>query len=329
MMAYALLGVGLVLLVLGSETVLRGSVRVSAALGLSPLIIGLLIVSAGTSSPELVVAISAAMHNAPDIALGNIIGSNIVNALLMVGLGALVRPLPSSPKVVWRDGLTMLVASVALVVMAMSGMITRQMGWLLLAAFAVYVVISFFTDWRRPSHMSVAETRAIKMLGEQRMAPSFSFFLMLFGFVCLYFGGRFAVDGGLLLAQEYHVPQALIGLTVIAFGASLPELTTTLIATGRGQTSIAIGHLIGSNIFNLLLVLGIAASIHPLSVAPSLAHFDVFVMLASAALLIPMMASGWRVTRSEGFVLVLLYVGYIGYLAWQQGYLHLAKLGLG
>jgi cation:H+ antiporter len=328
-MAYAFLGVGLVLLVLGSETVLRGSVRVSAELGLSPLIIGLLIVSAGTSSPELVVALQAAIHNAPDIALGNVIGSNIVNALLMIGLGAMVRPLPSSPKVVWRDGLTMLFASVALVAMTMTGMITRQMGWLLLVAFLVYVVISFFTDWRRPSQMSVAETRAIKMLGEQRMAPGFSFFLMLFGFVCLYFGGHFAVDGGMALAQEYHVPQAVIGLTIIAFGASLPELTTTVIAAARGQTSIAIGHLIGSNIFNILLVLGIAASVHPLAVAPSLAHFHVFVMLASAALLIPIMASGWRVTRTEGFVLVLLYATYLGYLAWQQGYLSLAKFGLG
>lgn len=329
MMAYGFLGIGLVLLVLGSEAVLRGSVRLSAALGLSPLIIGLLIVSAGTSSPELVVALTAAMHNTPDIALGNIIGSNIVNALLMTGIGALVRPLPSPPKVVWRDGIAMLIASVALVALTSTGMITQKMGYLLLSAFVVYILISFFTDWRRPAQLSVAETRAIKALGAQKLAPGLSVFLMVFGFVCLYFGGHFAVDGGLALAREYHVSQAIIGLTVIAFGASLPELTTTVISAARGQTSIAIGHLIGSNIFNILLVLGITASIHPLSVAPSLAHFDVIIMALSAALLIPLMASSWRITRAEGFMLVLFYVGYVGYIAYQQGYVPLSKLGLG
>ena len=150
-MAYGFVGFGLLLLIIGSESVVRGGVGLSRTLGLSPLLIGLLIVSAGTSTPELVVSLQGAFHGAPDLALGNVVGSNIVNILLILGLGALMQPILASPKIVLRDGTALMAASAALFLCVQSGRITQRDGWMFLAGLAVYVVIAFVTDWRRPS----------------------------------------------------------------------------------------------------------------------------------------------------------------------------------
>jgi len=327
-MEYAVIGAGLLLLVVGGETVLRGGVGLSRALGLSPLLIGLLVISAGTSAPELVVALRAASHHAPDIALGNLVGSNIVNILLMLGLGALMRPIPSPPKLVFRDGGVMLAASIALVVIAQQGVVTRQIGLYLLAAFATYIVLCFFTDWRRPAQLSISETRAFARLNGHDMATGLALFLLAFGLICLFFGARFVVSGGVAIARDYHIPEDIIGLTVIAFGTSLPELTTTVVASARGQTSIAIGHLIGSNIYNILGVLGLTAFLYPMPVSHEIAGVDVFVMAGAAALIIPLAASGWRITRWQGAFLTLCYFAYIASLAWRMGYVTRAMVGM-
>lgn len=324
--AYAFIAGGLLLLLLGSETVVRGAVGLSKSLGFSPLLIGLLVVSLGTSAPELVVSLQAAFKQVPDLALGNIVGSNIVNILLILGFGALIRPLPSSPRVVLRDGGAMLLASIALFVMMQIGTITRQEGWILLCGFVLYVVISFLTDWRRPTVLSVSETRAQARM-KTDLPLAVNALLLIFGLGCLYFGAYFVVDGGVVIARAYHVPQAVIGLTLIALGASLPELMTTIVAATRGHTSIAIGHLIGSSIFNILLVLGLTASIRPLSVNHLLASQDIYVMLGAVILLLPMLASGWRLTRGQGALLVIFYLAYIVFLAWRQGLLSPHLLG--
>jgi cation:H+ antiporter len=314
-MVYLFLAAGIGLLILGSEIVLRGSIGISTSL--SPLFIGLFVVAAGTSAPELFISVQAALRNAPDLVLGSVVGSNIVNVLLVLGLGAAVRPIPSPPRVVFRDGGAMVAASLALLLIAQGGTVTRLTGVLLLAGFAAYLALSFATDWRRPAPLSFLQSRAQSRSGEPR--TGFGLLLLVFGFVCLYIGSRFAVAGGTAIASDYHVPQALIGLTVIALGTALPELATTLSASRHGQSSIAAGLLIGSNIYNILLVLGLTAVIHPLAVSPSIAHGDVYVMAGAALLLLPMMLGGWRITRWQGGILVTCYAGYLTWLAWRQG----------
>ncbi len=319
-MAYAFVGFGLALLIIGSEAVLRGGVGLSKTFGLSPLLIGLLVVSAGTSAPELVVSLEGAFHNAPALALGNVIGSNLVNILLILGMGALIRPIPTSPKIVLRDGGVMAASSVALVVLVSFGAITRQYGWMLLAGFAAYVILSFATDWRRAPQHCASEVRAHSR-GDAEPTPSMSIIMLIFGLACLYFGGSYVVDGGVALARAHHVPQAVVGLTLIAFGSSLPELATTIAASLRGQSSIAVGNLIGSNIFNILLVLGVTATVHPLAVSHLVSDVDLYAMLAAALVLPLLLASRWQLTRAQGAMLVLSYVAYIATLAWRQGYI--------
>lgn len=326
-MAYAFVGFGLLLLVIGSESVLRGGVGISKSFGLSPLLIGLLVVSTGTSTPEMVVSLQGALHGAPDLALGNVVGSNIANILLILGIGAVMRPIPASPKIVMRDGGTLIAASVILLVLVESGTIGRGDGWMLLAGFAVYVVVSFVTDWRRPSPLCGSEVRALARGGGEP-TPAMSMIILIFGLACLYFGGGYVVNGAVVLARLYQVPQAVIGLTLVAVGSSLPELATTIAAAIRGQTALAIGNLIGSNIFNILLVLGLTATVHPLTVSPLIAHTDIYVMMSAAAALPLMLASRWRLTRGQGAFLVLGYIVYLAFMAWRLGYLPASLLGV-
>jgi cation:H+ antiporter len=318
LMAYEFVGVGVLLLILGSEALLHGGIGLSKSLGISPLLIGLVVVSAATSAPELSVALQSA-RAMPDIALGDVIGSNIINLLLILGLGALMRPLPSPPKIVLRDGGTMLVASLALVAIGWSGTITRDIGLIFLAGYAGYLVLGFVTEWRRPSQISSTETRAHCRNGVR--APGLSVFLIIAGVAALFFGARCLIDGGLAVGDIYHLPQAMVGLTVVALATSVPELVITIVAFARRHSDIAVGHLIASNVFNLLVVLGLTAVLHPLPVSPVFAHVDLYVMAGAAVLLMPLMMLSWRVSRPNGIFLLLCYAAYALFLAQRMGFL--------
>lgn len=319
-MPYALVGFGLLLLIIGSEAVVRGGVGLSRRFGLSPLLIGLLVVSAGTSAPELVVSLEAGLHNAPGLALGNVVGSNIVNILLILGLGAVLRPIPTSRAVIVREGTILIAASSVFLVMVRAGEVSRVDGLLLLTAFAAYVTTSFITERRRPSPLSAAEAH-VRDRPEREPTFAMSMIILLFGLACLYFGGNYVVDGGVAIALLYHVAPAVIGLTIVAFGSSLPELATTIVASIRGETSLAIGNLVGSNIFNILFVTGTAASVHPLQATRLLGEADIFVMLGAAVALPAMLLLHRKLTRPQGAVLVAGYVAYLVFLAWRQGHL--------
>jgi cation:H+ antiporter len=323
-MAYEFVGVGILLLLLGSEALLHGGIGLSKSLGLTPLLIGLVVVTAATSAPELAVALEAAKAH-PDIVIGGVVGSNILNILLILGLGALMRPLPSPPKVVFRDGGFMLAASLALIAIALMGTITREVAPFLLAAFVVYLVLTFVTEWRRPTQLSATEARADCRSGDR--APGLNLFLILIGIAVLFVGARCLIDGGLAIGQIYNLPQGMIGLTVVALAVSIPELVVTLVAFARRHTDAAVGHVIASNIFNLLIVLGVAALIHPLSIAPLIAHADIYVMAGSALLLMPLMIMSWRLSRANGLFLVLCYGAYAAFLASRMGYLVLPHFG--
>jgi cation:H+ antiporter len=323
-MAYGFVGVGVLLLLLGSEALLHGGIGLSQRLGLSPLLIGLVVVSAATSAPELAVALSAAKAN-PDIALGCVVGGTIVNILLILGLGALLRPLPSPPKVVFRDGGTMLAASLALVFIAYEGRITQLSALILLGGFIAYLVVTFVTEWRHVAQTSAMEARARCRSGDR--APGLNFFFIVVGTIILFVGARCLINGALAVGAIYNLPQPIIGLTGVALATAVPELVITLMAFTRRYTDAAVSHVIAANIFNLLVVLGLVGLLHPLPIAPMIAHADIYVMAGAAALLMPLMIMSWRLSRVNGLLLVICYGGYLAFLASRLGYLAVPHLG--
>jgi cation:H+ antiporter len=299
-------GAGLVLLALGGEAVIRGGVMLKRAFGVSPVIIGLFVLSLGTSSPTLAVAVQGAASNLPDITIGVVIGAVLINLLLVLGLGALISPMSSAPKVVLRDGGAMLIGAVAVVGLSLGGTITARDGVVLLGGFAIYAVVAVVSDWRRSSEHSVACAEAEKRSGGEY--PS--------------------IGGAVGVAAMAHLAPAAVALTGAALCASLPVLAITLIAVLRGHTNIAIGHLITASVFDIFGVLGISALVRPLSVSPVFARADVFVVLGAAVLLLPLLSANWRLTRPRGALLTLAYIGYLGFLCWRQGLIPHGMLGL-
>lgn len=318
-MEYAFLGGGFLLLIAGSEAAVRGGVAVARVLRLSPLLIGFFIVAVATSAPELAVSLKAGLSSAPDIAVGNVVGSNILNLLLILGIAGLIRPMPSPPKVVLRDGGAMLIASAILALMAWGRVITRGEGVFLLIAFGAYAITVLATDWRRPPEHSVACARAMERLTGANASGPIGLFVLLLGLVLIVIGAQFAVEAAVRISLVLGFSQALIGLTVVAIGTSLPELLLTTVAAARGHTDLAIGHLIGSNTFNILAVLGITAVLRPLAVSPVLGGVDTLVMLGASAVLLPMLATNWRLSRPQSALLLLSYLGYVAFLAWRAG----------
>ncbi|MEJ0041509.1 MAG: hypothetical protein WDM81_04595 [Rhizomicrobium sp.] len=310
---------GLVLLAVGGEGVVRGGVTMTRALGLSPVVIGLFALSLGTSSPVLAVAVQGAASGLSDLAVGVVIGATLINLLLVLGLGALIAPMPSAPKVVLRDGGAVLLASMALVLLARHGAIGPGAGVVLLAGFAVYAAVAVVSDWRRPAEHSVACAEMQKRSAGQRPAFGGGLFALAVGAVCLVLGAHFLTGAALAQAAVWNVSLAAVALTVAALAAALPVLAITLAATLRGHTQIAIGQLITASVFNLFGVLGVAALVRPLTVSPSFAAADAFVVLGAAALLLPLLSARWRLSRAKGALLVAFYLCYVGFLAWRQG----------
>jgi cation:H+ antiporter len=326
-MAYWFLAAGFLLLVLGSEAVMRGGVWLGREFGLSPLLIGVLIISTATSAPELFVTLRAATMGAPDIALGDIVGGNILCLLLVLGLGALIRPMSSPPKVVLRDGGTMLAGALALAFFALDGLISRRDGLFLLAGFVVYIATIILTDWRRSADHSVPQARAEAMLQGNLPPAVAGLFLLILGTILLVLGAHFSVSGGVALARDFNLHEAFVGLTIIAFGTALPKLITIVAVAVRGQTNLAVGQVIGACAFNLLGVTGLTAAVAPLSVSPILGSVDIAVMTAASAILLPLLAMKWRLSRVRGALLLIAYAGYLVFALWRQGLLTLNGIG--
>ena len=321
-MSYVYIALGLALLFGGAQALVRGGVGLSRMLGFSPLVIGLVVIAAGTSAPELVIALRAVIDGKPDIAMGNVIGSNISNVLLILGFGAMISALPTSPKVVFRDGGVMILASLAFVAMAWGGLITTTDGLILVAGLIGFMVLSFASEWRKTSPYSVFATRATRH-AERDYNPGLALFLLILGGVFLYFGSVFVIQGSAAIARDFGLSEAVVGLTAIAVGSSLPELVTVVVATWRGETGLAIGDIIGSSIFNILGVTGITAVVHPIAVNPMLAHEDTLIMAGAGILLVPFLLTGWKISRFEGMLLFVAYGAYIAFIAWRLGELAL------
>ena len=297
---------GLSLVILGAELLVRGAARAAAALGVSPLLIGLTVVAYGTSAPELAVSVSAGLTGRPALALANVVGSNVFNVLAIVGLAALLSPIAADARVVRREVPIMLAATVGTMLLAADGALTRGDGAVLLAGL-VAVTLSQFRGARSPRPAAArAGPTARGLAGDAG--------LVLAGLAALVAGSRWLVDAAAAGAAAMGVSELVVGLTIVAAGTSVPELATSLVAAVRGERDLAIGNVVGSNVFNLLGVLGASALAAPdgLTIADQVRSLDAWVALGAAAVLLPMAWSGAAIVRWEGAV---LFAGYVAYLA--------------
>jgi cation:H+ antiporter len=318
-----ILTAGLVLLLGGGERMVKGASVIARNLGVSPLVVGLTVVAFGTSAPELVVNVLAAAGGTTEISYGNILGSNIANIGLILAIAALVRPLKVGAVVVSREIPMMLLGTFAAVVMGAdrflrntAGAYDRSDGILLLLFFGVflyYTVAEVFRSRGRDRFVKQVQEPHADSNGESTWL---NMLWLLGGMGALLFGGHLTVKAAVDLAEALHVPEVVIGLTVVALGTSLPELVTAVIAAWRGQTDLVVGNVVGSNIFNLLFVLGTSASIHSVPV-PDGGYVDMLMMLALSVVLLPFAISGkHRISRVEGGILLVAYLAFIGWRAW-------------
>jgi cation:H+ antiporter len=311
--------VGLILLILGGDLLVRGASRLAAAFGIPALIIGLTVVAFGTSSPELAVSVQAAMSDQADIAVGNVVGSNIFNVLFILGLSALIVPLAVSSQLIRFDVPLMIGVSCAALVMALDGAIGRLDGMILLAGLIVWILLL-----ARLGRKEAAATRAAGggqastvPVGENgRSRHVVNVVLILVGLVLLVLGSRWFVDGAVTFARWLGVTELVIGLTVIAAGTSLPEVVTSILASLRGERDIAVGNVVGSNLFNILGVLGLSSVVAPdgLVVAASALWFDFPIMIAVAVACLPIFFTGARIERWEGGLFFAFYCAWTGWL---------------
>lgn len=306
---------GIVLLFAGGEALVRGSVAVATRLGVSKLVIGLTLVGFGTSTPELVTSLRAALAGSPGIAVGNVVGSNIANVLLILGISALVRPLPCDPAALRRDGVVMVAATLALAGIALIGDAGRLAGCLLLAGLAIYLTATFVLERRNGSESAQMHIHEAEDALPANPSLALNTIMALGGLVGVIAGAGFLVEGATTLARQAGISEGVIGLTVVAVGTSLPELATSVVAAYKRHADVALGNIIGSNIFNILAILGTTAVVQPLAVPAEMARFDVWVALATALALMAFAFTGSRLSRTEGGVLVGAYVGYVAILA--------------
>lgn len=301
-MDYIYVIAGLIGLFFGGEALVRGSVGIARRMAIPPLLIGLTVVGFGTSTPELLVSVQAALRDVPDIAIGNIVGSNIANILLIVGLTSLIWPIRVSGATLRRDTTVMVAAAVALVPLFAMGEIGRPSGGLLILALAGYLAWAY-----------IQPGAAIDDDGDRSVPASIlvSALWVLGGLAFLMFGARFLVDGSVSIARDFGVSEAFIGLTIVAVGTSLPELATSIIAAFRRQSEIAIGNIIGSNIFNVLGILGATALITPVPVADRFLTFDLPIMIAASLALTAVLLTRPVIGRAIGVGALIAYAAYI------------------
>lgn len=310
-MMYVYSLVGFVLLFGGGEWLVRGAVAVSRRFGLSPLLIGMTVVAWCTSAPELVVSMGAALDGRSDIAIGNVVGSNIFNVLGVLGAAALIAPIVIKTSELKRDTAVMLVSSIALALVAWTGEIGRLAGTALVAAVISYVWISYRSELRNnalPSaELHVHESEEIEAPSSVWVGVGY----LAAGLVALVIGSRFLITGATDIARVLGVSEAVIGLTLVAVGTSLPELATSVVAAVRKHSDVAVGNVVGSNIFNILGILGITSLVRPIGVAEQIATIDVWVMVAVAVALTPFLLVTGRIGRRAGAVALALYVAYV------------------
>ena len=310
-MFWLLAALGLVILLLSGDALVKGAVNLSLRLGVPAMIVSLTIVAFGTSAPELLIAISAVLDNAPGIAIGNVVGSNTANILLVLGVPAIVAPLYTSQCETKKNYKFMIIGTLLFITVAFFQPITWIHGLILLGALS-FVLFGSARD-ARGHRRKCAEENALEDIDEADPEMSWLMigFYILLGMIGLPLGADLLVDSSVEIARKFHVSETVIGLTLVAIGTSLPELATTVMAALRRQADVALGNVIGSNMFNLLAVIGVASLVGPIPVVSSILSFDIWIMLGASLLLFPFVFLRWDLSRKWGAVFCALYTGYI------------------
>ncbi|NER83230.1 MAG: calcium/sodium antiporter [Leptolyngbya sp. SIO1D8] len=308
--------IGLLLIIAGAEWFVRGAAKLATVIGLSPLIIGLTVVSYGTSAPELAVGIQASYFGQAEIALGNVIGSNVFNILMTLGIASLVIPLTVAQQLIRLDVPIMIGVTILMLIFSLDGQLSQLDGVILLTGSIFYTGFLIFQGRKEPDAEVQAEYAQEYGCSEQPTWKQVVFYvvLLLVGLGVLIVGANMLVQGATSLAEAMGISQLIIGLTIVAIGTSLPELATSVVACYRGERDIAVGNVIGSNIFNILTVLGATATMSGISVSPAAMRFDIPIMLAVAIACLPIFYTGNRISRWEGLLFVSYYIAYSTYL---------------
>lgn len=310
---YSIVG-GLVLLTIGAELLIRGSTALARQFGVSELLIGLTLVGFGTSTPELVSSVQAALVGSPGVAVGNVVGSNIANILFILGLSAAIAPFAVDQKAFRRDGFVCLAATLMVIGVSLTGEFSRIAGAAFLAAITLYIVFAFISERRQPgsplAEKHVAE--AAKIQGPQAIWLDIG--MAIAGLGLLVGGAKLLVTGSINIAADLGISETIIGLTVVAIGTSLPELVTSIMAAVRGKSGLALGNVVGSNVYNLFGILGVTAAIKPIAAPAEIVAFDNWVMLGATLLMIFFAMTKDRLSRGEGVLLAAGYALYIGWL---------------
>lgn len=307
---------GLVCLVLGAESLVRGAAKLALSFGISPLVVGLTVVAFGTSAPELAVSAGAVMDGKVDIAIGNVVGSNIFNVLFILGVSALIAPLIVNVQLIRQEVPIMILATVALVVMMLDGTLAAWEAGLLLVAMVVYTVFLVVQSRRQGAAADAQFDDEVDMSSTWDRHWAMQLVLIAIGLALLVLGSEYLVEAAVTVARQLGVSDIVIALTIVAAGTSLPEVATSITAAIRGQRDIAVGNVVGSNTFNILGCLGVSGVLSGsgLVVAESVINFDAWVMLAVALACLPIFITGREIARWEGAVFVLYYVAYTAYL---------------
>ena len=311
--------IGVAMVLYGADRLTEGASALARRMNVPEIIIGLTIVAAGTSAPELFVSLVSALKGTPDLAVGNVVGSNTMNAMLIVGCAAMVAPMTISPSTVKKDIPFSVAASVLLILIALDAFLGRLDGILLLAGFAVFMAYSLLgarSEEQGARDMQETQDTSLAPCPSPLApcpSPLISVFYLVIGLAMLVVGSNLFVDSASDVALALGISEGVVGLTVVAGGTSLPELATSVVAARKGQSAIAIGNVIGSNVFNILLILGLTATISPLEIQ-GITTLDMAVMLVSVALVWLFSRTRYTVERWEGAVLVIGYLAYLGYL---------------
>ena len=313
MLSFVMLVIGFVLLVWGADKFVEGASALARKMGVSPLLVGLTIVAFGTSMPELAVSVTAALRGANEIAVGNVVGSNIFNLLVVAGLSAVICPLVMDKMLLRRDWpLSIFAAVLLLVAIAPDHVIARWEGAVLLVIFAVILSRQIKAALNDRAQLAAAEAEAAEEAAEMTKSPVMIWVNIVLGLACIVLGGQLAVNGATGIARMFGLSETLIGLTIVAIGTSLPELVTSIVAARKGQNEIAMGNVIGSNLFNILLILGVSAVITPIPVQATSILDCLFLITISVVFYLP--ARKGKLGRLPGAVMAAMYVAYTAYL---------------
>lgn len=311
---------GFLLLFFGGEILVRGSVKISKRLGISEILIGMVIVGFGTSTPELLVSIQASLMGQPDITLGNIVGSNVANILLILGVAAIITPIICNDKVINRDSFAVMTISIFLMGLSYFSIISRTVGSLMFISLIAYIIYSYKAERKQKSvtilshFVDTPHEEEAKEFDTKKISLSTSVIIIIVGIIFLVFGANLLVKGSVNLARQIGISEAIIGLSLIAVGTSLPELATSIVASIKKNSDIVIGNILGSNLFNILGILGLTSIIKPINISNQIANFNIpFNMgISIASVLIIFLIK--KFDRTVGVIFLIAYITYIAFL---------------